>query len=432
MTVATGEAVVAREPVAAPAAGGRYYALAILFLFGSSSLMDKTIIAYLLEPIKKEFALGDAALGLVSGGAFAVFFALAGLPMGWIADRVNRRNLVAGCLAAWSALTAAAGLAQSFTQLLLARIGVGIGEAGGGPAAMSMIADLFPADRRATAIGIYSLATPVGAIGAYLIASQVMPAHGWRGVFLAAGAPALILTPLLLTVAEPARPRTGRTARAPSFARTARFIAGQRSLLHLIAAITLTTVTMNGIGIWAMSYFIRIHHIDLGKAGPVLGFAYPIPAIVGTFAGGLIADRLARREQSWRASVCAIGALLCVPVTVALVLARDWPTTLALWCAYGLTAPIWSGPGYALSLSLVAPRMRGTQTAILFLLTNVVGFGLGPVIVGALSDAFTPSFGGESLRFAMLAIGLVNLWAALHFFLAGRGAARDLVRAGLQ
>jgi MFS family permease len=230
-------------------------------------------------------------------------------------------------------------------------------------------------------------------------------------------------------VREPSRTRAGRSDAAPSFPTTLRFVWSQHSLRHLIAAITLTTITMNGIGIWSFSYFVRIHHVDLGQIGPVLGFAYPISAIIGTFAGGDIADRLAKRDIRWRAWVPALGALTCVPVTAALVLARDWPTTLILWAAYGLTAPIWSGPGYGLSLSLVASRMRATQTAIVFLLTNAVGFGLAPMIVGALSDTLAPRFGGQSLRYAMLAIGLVNLWATLHFALAGRRLASDLVRA---
>ena len=329
----------------------RNYALLILFLVGSISLMDKTIIAYLLEPIKKEFALSDTELGLMSGIAFAVFFAVAGLPMGYVADRVNRRNL---------------------------------------------------------------------------IAANVLPIYGWRGTFIAAGLPAIVLVPLLLlTVREPSRVGATVAEHAPSFTQTLRFIAGMPALLHLMAAITLTTMTMNGIGIWSMSYFVRVHHIDLGQIGPVLGFAYPIPAIIGTFAGGVVADRLAIRDERWRAWVPALGALACVPVTAALVLAQDWSTTLLLWAAYGVTAPIWSGPGYGLSLSLVEPRMRATQTAILFLLTNLVGFGLAPMIVGMLSDLLAPRFGGESLRYAMLAIGLVNLWAALHFALAGRGLKKN-------
>lgn len=408
----------------------RYYSLTILFLVAACSLMDKTIIAYLLEPIKKQFALNDTELGLMSGFAFAVFFAIAGLPMGYVADRVNRRNLIAACLTIWSALTVTAGLTQSFVQLLLVRMGIGIGEAGGGPGGMSMISDMFPPRRRATAIAVYSLGTPVGAIAAYLIAAHVLPAYGWRGTFIAAGLPAIVLAPLLLlTVREPARVVPQAVDIAPSFGETLRFIGSQRSLLHLIAAITLTTMTMNGVGIWSMSYFIRVHHVDLSQIGPVLGFAYPIPAIVGTFAGGVAADRLAKRDERWRVWVPALGTLACVPITVALVLARDWPTTLILWAAYGLTAPIWSGPGYGLSVSLVVPRMRAVQTAILFLLTNLIGFGLAPMIVGVLSDQLAPQFGAQSLRYAMLAIGLVNLWAALHFVLAGRGLTQDLERA---
>ncbi len=416
-----------RRGAAAPTDAGAYYALLVLFLVGACSLMDKTIIAYLLEPIKREFAVSDTQLGLMSGAAFALFFAVAGLPMGYIADRTNRRNLVALCLTVWSGLTALAGLTQSFAQLLMVRVGIGIGEAGGGPGALSIIADLFPARRRATAIGIYSLATPVGAIGAYLIAAHVLPTHGWRGTFLAAGAPAIILAPLLLiTVREPMRPRTTTAGKPASFAGVLRFVASHRSLRHLLTAITLTTVTMNGIGIWAMSYFVRIHHVDLGTVGPVLGFAYPVPAMIGTFVGGVLADRLAQRDQRWRAWVAALGALICVPVTAGLVLAPNWPAALLLWSAYGLTAPIWSGPGYALVLGLVEPGMRATQTAIVFLLTNVIGFGLSPLIVGGLSDALAPRLGDQSLRYAMLAIGFVNLWAALHFFLAGRDVARDL------
>lgn len=422
MTIAVGG-----EELDTPTRRSSYRSLAVLMLVAACSLMDKTITAYLMEPIKKEFALSDTRLGLISGAAFAIFFAVAGLPMGYVADRVNRRNLIAICLTAWSALTALAGLTQSFWQLLAVRMGIGVGEAGGGPGAMSIIADLFPPAGRATAVGIYSLSVPTGSIAAYLIASNVLPTHGWRGTFLAAGLPALIFVPLLLLgIREPARPPAASTDRAPPFMTVLRYVAARRSLRHLLAAITLTTFTMNGIGIWAMSYFIRIHHVDFGQVGPALGVAYPIPALIGTFAGGVVADRLAKHDLRWRSRVAAIGALACVPVTVGLVLAPDWPTTLVLWSAYGLTAPIWSGPGYALAIGLVEPGMRATQTALVFLLTNAIGFGLSPLVVGALSDGLAQRFGDQSLRYAMLAIGLVNLWASLHFFLSGRDAKREL------
>lgn len=417
------------SPLAVPTR--TYVSLGLLLLVSTFALLDKAIVAYVLEPIKHEFLLNDSQLGLISGVAFGVSFALAGLPLGLAADRVNRRNLVALCLGFWSVMTAAAGFAQSFVMLVLSRVGVGAGEAGAGPGILSMLADMFPAERRATAMSVYALATPLGAIAAYMIAAYVLPIYGWRGVFIACGAPALLLAPLLLlTVPEPRRGQRDAVASiseaAPGLIATARFILSQRALPHLMLGITLTTVTMNGIGMWIMSFFIRIHHVDFATVGPILAFAFPVPALIGTFLSGVLADRLGRRDVRWRVWIPAIGAVLCAIVTSTMLLADSWSITLLLWAGYGLTSVIWYGPGYALAVSLVGARMRATLVAILFLLTNLIGYGLSPLLVGALSDLFAATAGGQSLRYAMLVAGLVNLWAALHFVLAGRRLAWDL------
>lgn len=420
-------------PAAEPVPAAAYISLGLLLLVSTFALLDKAIVAYLLEPIKHEFALSDSELGLISGLAFAVSFALVGLPLGVAADRTNRRNLVAVCLGVWSLMTAAGGLAQNFMQLVLSRFGVGAGEAGCGPGVLSILADIFPARKRATAMAVYALATPLGAIIAYMVAAQLLPIYGWRGVLFACGAPAILLVPmLLLFVPEPHRggdAGRGDTTEAPGLLDTARFVMSQRALVHLMIGITWTSMTMNGLGMWIMSFFVRIHHVDFATVGPILAFAFPVPALIGTFASGVLADRMARRSERWRVWIPAIGALACTAVSCVLLLTDDWALTLAMWGLYGFTSVIWYGPGYALAVTLVGVRMRASLIAILFLLTNLVGYGLSPLLVGALSDLFASFAGDRSLRFAMLVAALFNILAALHFFLAGRTLVRDIARA---
>ncbi|MDB5392640.1 MAG: transporter [Rhodospirillales bacterium] len=408
----------------------RHYTLLILGLVYSCNVMDRNILTILLDPIRQEFGLNDSELGLLSGLSFAIFYALAGLPLGAAADRLNRRNLIVVCLTLWSGMTAVCGLSRTFVQLLVARIGVGIGEAGGAPAAMAMISDLFPARQRATAISAFYLASPVGAMAALAAGGWVAGHYGWRWAFLAAGVPGLILAlVLLLTVREPRRGLSddaAATLTAQPVLETLRFIASQRSLLHLIAGTALTVFVVSGIGTWSASFFIRIHGFSTAQIGPILALATGAVGFVGTLAGGLIVDRLGRRDDRRRCWALATASLLTAPLIAACVLVPSATAAVIFYTLYVLVSFFWYGPVNGLCQSLVDVRMRATISSVVYLTGNLLGFGLGSQIIGLLSDWLTERFGAESLRYGMLVAALFSLWAGLHFYLAARTVRRDL------
>jgi predicted MFS family arabinose efflux permease len=432
----------AAPDVAAPSVGitrGAGYTLFVLMLVYSCNVMDRNVLTMVLEPIRQEFALSDGQLGLLSGLAFAIFYAVAGLPLGAAADRVNRRNMIFVCLTLWSAMTALSGMAGNFLQLLAARIGVGIGEAGGGPPAMAMISDLYPARRRATAISAFYLASPVGAMISFAGGGWVAQHYGWRMAFLAAAVPGLALAAvLILTVREPMRGQMERRhaeghtdlAAAPTVGDTLRFVLSQPSLIHMIIATTLTVFVVSGIGTWSASFFIRTHGFSPAGIGETMAAVTATTGLAGTLAGGLIVDRLGRGDNRRRCWTLAAATALTMPLIAAWVLLPRGPA-IGFYAAYILASFIWYGPVHGLCQSLVTVRMRATISAIVNLVSNLVGVGLGSQAIGLLSDRLAPKLGGQSLRYAMLAAALVSLWAAVHFLLAARTVREDLKRVQL-
>jgi MFS family permease len=405
--------------------------LVMLTIVGTCSLMDKSIISTLLEPIKTEFKLHDTQMGVIAGLAFALAHAVVAIPFGRLADRVNRRNLISACLLAWSAMTALCGLAQNFPMLLLARMGVGAGEAGGQSASLSVVSDLYPEEKRATAVSIYYLSGPIGAMLAGTVGGLVASAYGWRAALLIASAPGFIMTAAMLLLGrEPPRERVavggGGEAR-PSFGEVLRFIRSQRALLHLFAGLALVTFTISGVGSFAVSFFIRYHGMSLKQIGPILGITGGVAGIAMMLAGGLIADWLGRRDARWRLWIIAIALVATTPFLLA-AFTVSGPAALPLFLTNVVAVNIWMGPGLAASQSLTPSRMRGTVAAIMFVINGLLGYGFGPVIVGALSDALALQVGKESLRWALVLVVTLNLWAALHFYLSSRTLRADLAR----
>jgi predicted MFS family arabinose efflux permease len=413
------------------------YTLFILMLTYSCNVMDRNILTMVLEPIRHEFALSDTQLGLLSGLSFAIFYAVAGLPLGLAADRLNRRNLIFVCLTLWSGMTALCGMAGSFVQLLVARIGVGVGEAGGGPPATAMISDLFSAKRRATAISTFYLASPLGSLVSFAGGGWLAQHYGWRTAFYAAGVPGLILAAvLILTVREPPRGLSDvksegapAAAHKPTLREILRYVASQRSLLHLIAGTTLTVFVVSGVGTWSASFFIRTHGFTPAAIGSFLGTAMVTGGLVGTLAGGAAVDWLGRRDDRWRCWVLALAALITAPLIALSVLTPGGTAAAGFYAAYIMFSFAWYGPVHGLCQTLVELRMRAMVSAIVNLISNLLGVGLGSQVIGLLSDRLAPSLGAESLRYAMLAACAFSLWAALHFWLAGRSVRGDLVRA---
>jgi MFS family permease len=423
---------IATSPIAdaAPITNGlRAGMLAILTLISVCSHLDRSIVALILEPIKHEFALSDAKLGLIAGLAFAVAHGLASIPLGRLADRLNRRNLIAGCLLLWSTMTALCGMAGSFVQLLLARAGVGAGEAGGQSSSFSLIGDLFPEKNRATALAIFGLSAPVGAMLAGVIGGPVTANFGWRTALVISGIPGLVMFAVLLLFGkEPPRERTaaGTLRAAQSLREVLRAIWRQRSLIHLIIGLTLVSFALTGINSFAVSFFIRYHGMQQHQVGALLGVAGAGSTLV-MLCSGILADRLGARDARWRLRLI-YPVLLFNVVMLLLAFSSSLMVALPTFLIAFLLGQVWTAPGLATVQSLVPSTMRGTTVAILFMCTNFIGFGLGPVTVGALSDHLAASFGTEGLRMALLLATPLNAWAALHFWLANRTLRADLER----
>jgi predicted MFS family arabinose efflux permease len=411
-------------------ASGKWLALGVFFATYTMIGVDRGIIAIMIEPIKREFGVSDTQIGLLSGLAFALFFAVASLPLGYLVDRWNRRLILAISLAFFSALTAMAGWATSFAQLFVIRLGIGAGEAGGTPAMTSILADHFPPERRATALSFYYLGAPAAKILVLVVGGYLTMAYGWRSVFWAAGATGLVLAALiLLLVKEPPRTQPKGDAAAPSYPATLAYIWRQPSLRHLLTTTTLTSAISTGALTWAVSFLLRSHGMTVAGAGLAIALSFGVVGAMGTLASGPLADWLARRDVRWRCWLLAGAQLAAAPAFALFALSTSLPLALcgfAVWSVVqaGLLAPLVS-----MCQALVGPRMRGTVMAVYSLLAHFVGVTVGPQIVGSASDLFRPAFGTDSLRYALLLLCGLFVWAAVHFLLASRTLAQDTERA---
>lgn len=409
----------------------RNWMLAVFTLVGVCSTLDRGIIATVLEPIKQEFHLTDSQLGFIAGLAFAVAHAVVAIPAGALGDRVSRNRLIAASLAFWSLMTALCGAAQSFAMLLLTRMGVGAGEAGGQAATLSSVSDLFPPEKRATAISIYYLASPIGAALAGAGGGLVAAAYGWRTAMMAAAVPGVLLCLLLLfsrDVPREPRPAAKASEPAPPFKDVLRFIGSQRSLIHLFIGLALITVVVSGQGAFAYSFFIRYHHMNLKEIGPLLGLSSGVIGIGVMLGSGILADWLARRDPRMRLWVIVAAFLLISPLVI-LGLILPQPYAVPFYLTHIVVVGVWMGPGFATAQNLSHPRMRTTIAAIMYVVNGFVGFGLGPVVLGRASDLLSGPFGDQGLRLALIGGTAVGFWAALHFYLASRTLKADLARA---
>ena len=408
------------------------YGLFMLTLVYAFNFVDRQILVILQEPIKNDMGLSDAQLGLLSGFSFAVVYIIAGIPIAYWADRTNRRNIIAAALAVWSGMTALSGLTQNYTQLLLARIGVGIGEAGGSPPAHSMISDYYPPQRRATAMAIYSTGVHLGVLLGFIIGGFISQAYGWRVAFMSVGIPGVLFaTVFLLTVKEPARGRWESTAEAtykPSMRETMQLLSSYRSFWYLAAATGLTAFTGYGNGNFAPSFLMRNHGFSVAEVGVVLAIFGGGGGLLGTFLGGFLSDRLAVGDKRWYLWLPAIAGCLAVPLGFPYLLLDNTTVVIASLFLVTISLNTYMGPCLAISHSLVPPAMRALTSAVLFLVLNMIGLGLGPLTVGLLSDFYAGYFGDDSLRYAMLTVGVLSAPAIVLFMLAARHLPGDLAK----
>ncbi len=417
------------------AARYRTYVLTMLVVIYVFNFLDRQIVTILAEPIKVDLGLSDTQIGLMTGLAFAIFYTVLGIPIARLADRANRVSIIAVALVVWSGMTALCGLAQNFVQLLAARIGVGVGEAGCSPPAHSLIADYFPPDKRASALSIYALGIPVGSILGLLAGGWIAEFYGWRMAFFLVGLPGIALAVVLkLTVREPIRgmsdaPAAPETAQPPLGA-TLRTLLQNRTLVHMAMGGALTSFVGYGLGQWLPAFFIRTHGLGVGETATYFGLVLGVASAAGTILGGAIADRLAGRDRRVYAWLPAAGVLVAFPFFVVALLLDQPYLAIAILVTPSLLNSLWLGPAFGTIQNLAPMRMRALASALLLFILNIIGLGFGPFLVGVTSDLLRGIAGAESLRYAVLISTGVYFWAGAHFLLAARTIRQDLDAAG--
>lgn len=421
--------VTAEHGVFSPAV--RNYALGVLVLVYTFNFIDRQILSILLEPIKQDLQLSDTALGLLTGFAFALFYATLGIPIARYADRSNRRNLIAAALTIWSVMTAVSGLAQNFWQLLVARIGVGVGEAGCSPPSHSMISDYFPSHNRATALGIYSLGIPIGILFGFIAGGWLNEFFGWRVAFFVVGVPGVLLAILVrLTLREPPRGMAeGRSDDSvqPGVKETFAYLWRKRSFRHLSAGAALSAFVGYGVVTWVPSFLIRSYGMSTGDVGTYLGLILGIPGGIGIALGGYLADRYGARDTRWYLWVVPVALLLGVPFAFGVYLSESSTASLLFLIMPILLGNFYQATTFSQTQGLATLRMRAVASAVMLFILNIIGMGAGPQAVGMLSDALHSTYGQESLRYSLLIFSFVNIWAAYHFYVAGKYLKDDLV-----
>jgi len=409
------------------------YVLAILFLAYVINFVDRQIVSILAEPIKKALGLSDSMIGFLGGPAFAIFYATLGIPIARLADLWVRRSVIAIGLTLWSGMTALSGFSQSFTQLALARIGVGVGEAALSPPAHSLLADYFPVSRRSTALGVYAMGIHIGVLVGLVMGGWLEEFWGWRAAFMVVGIPGLILALVVrFTVREPVRgaqEATPVTGAPPPVSEVVRFLAARRSFIHLSLGIGFTAFAGYAFAFWAPQFLRRVHEMSSGELGTKIGIGLGTGGAIGSVLAGVLADRLGRRDVRWWLWIPAIACAGPLPFTLTFLLMRDPDLALLLAFPGVVIAAMYQGPVFSTVQTLAPVRMRAVAAGVLMFVTNIIGLALGPQSIGWLNDYVFASRGPEAVRYSLLVVLLVmGVWSSVHFLLAARALPADLAR----
>jgi len=425
----------APRAAAGPSPAYSRYVLALLFVVYVFNFVDRQVLAMLIGPIRDEFGASDTLMGLLSGFAFALFYTLAGIPIARWADRGSRRTVISCALLVWSAMTAASGMARSFAQLAVARVLVGVGEAGGTPPSHALISDYFPPQRRATALALYGNGVYVGAGLAYLAGGYIVTHYDWRTVYYAVGVAGLPLVLLVwLTVRELPRgaSEVARAAPAPAgqgFRSVLRYLLARPSFVWLVAGASCQAVSGYAFLGWAPEFLSRVHGMPRVEIGVWLGSILLVAGCGGITLGGIAADRLARVDRRWYTWLSAIVSVAGLPFALAFLLLGSPRAALLAFAPFYFVSNMYVGPLWSLTQSLVRPDMRATASAILLFILNIVGLGAGPFVVGFLNDALADRFGDHAIRYSLVVVALVGALAAPGFLRAARTLREDLDRA---
>jgi MFS family permease len=390
------------------------------------NLFDRQLLSMLQESIKADLLLSDTQLGLLTGTAFAFFYVIAGVPIARFADRGgNRRNIISLAVGLWSLMTAISGLASSYAQLLLARMGVGLGEAGGSPPAHSMISDVFPPQQRATAMATYSVGVNIGIMLGFLLGGILNEFFGWRMAFLVVGIPGILLALLIrATVVEPVRGWSENREVEPEVINLGvalKLLWQSHTFRHIALGGGLTALMGYGTMNWSAPFFIREFGLGTAELGIWLAMGSGVCGAVGTYYAGFYCDRLSVKDKRWNLWLPALAALVA-GVCMVIILNQSNPyMALSVNLLMGGLITCYVGPCIATLHGIVDPRMRATVSAIFYLIINIIGLGIGPTLIGAISDYYAATLGDGSLRVALLiVIPIAALWSAAHFMIAAR------------
>lgn len=460
------------QPGAVPNMSRRYRAtiLFLLMLYSLFSWADRSVLSTIGQAIKVDLKLSDVELGFLHGFAFSILYVTLSLPAARLSERYNRVNIIAASIAVWSLFTSLSGFARTFGQLLLCRIGVGVGEACGNPPAYSLITDYFGPGRRATALSIYQIGLPLGIMFGAIAGGFLTQYYGWRVAFLVLGVPGLVLALVLkLVIREVPRGHSdalaGRVAKSevsPSTWETAKRVFAIPTARHMIAGVTLFTFVNYGAGAFTAPFLIRAYGLNYAEVGLIIGFAIGAANAVGTFAGGFLSDYFGKSDARAYAFVPLVGLVIATPLMVASFLQSDWRIAVALLTVGGVIQFVYFSPTYAAIYNMVDARMRATTTALISLVASLAALVIGTVAAGALIDTLSGYYFGlsqagsfsalcpggvaaegasavleagcrdaidQATRTGLAFCTLGLLWAAAHFLLASRTIRADFERA---
>lgn len=409
--------------------GNRAYVLFILVVVYTFNFIDRQIIGILAVPIKADLGLTDTQLGLMGGLAFALFYTGLGIPVAMLADRFSRTWIMTVALTIWSAMTAVSGLATNFTQLFLARLGVGVGEAGGVAPAYSLIADYFPPGQRARALSIYSFGIPIGSAIGIVFGGIIASLINWRYAFFIVGLAGIVIAPIFrLTIKEPPRGQYDRQrsdTQAPGLKVILRTLSRKPSFWLLSLGASCSSMMGYGMFFWLPSFFVRSYHLSLLNASLFYGAVLLIGGLAGIWAGGWLGDRFGHSRRSQYARIPAIAFILAVPFYVLAILSPTLTLSFVVLLVPTALGLAWLGPVISAIQHLVPPNMRATASAIFLFINNLIGIGLGTFAIGLLSDTLQAQFGDDSLRYSILAGTGFYVLASALFFLAARWLEQD-------
>jgi MFS family permease len=405
--------------------------LIMMVLVYTLSIADRYVISTVLEPIRLELQLTDSGIAFLTGVALALFYVVLGFPISYLIDRGNRRNIIAVCLILWSAMTAFCGLSKNYTQLLLARIGIGVGEAGGTPGANSIISDYFPAAKRPMALTIFSLGAPIGAWLGADIAGIINDAYNWRTVFLVLGIPGIVVGLLIFfTIKEPRRGQLdhkGGDSEGASFGESMRFLWTQKSAMHVMLASALTALWGWGLMWWTPTFLIRNYGMTPGEAGALTGPIHLIGGGLATLFTGWYMAQPSMKDPRRIVRLMGWGVLAATAVSFVIYWTHNLQLVRLLFWIFIPAIYFYIGPCFGLLTNLCEPRMRAQFCAATLFVANVGNLIIAPQLVGFLSDYFAPGHvaNGASLRLAMLCLVPFGLWAVWHYFAATKRIVDD-------